>query len=64
MSEKQTTFFTVNCAGKIESTNQCELLHCFSSVSSFLPLVQAFCKHKIPAVLHRYLFTDGCLSLQ
>jgi hypothetical protein len=23
MSEKQTTFFTVNCAGKLESPNQC-----------------------------------------
>jgi hypothetical protein len=23
MSEKQTTFFTVNCAGIIESANQC-----------------------------------------
>jgi hypothetical protein len=26
MCEKQTTFFTVNCAGKIESPNQCEPL--------------------------------------
>jgi hypothetical protein len=23
MSEKQTTFFTVNCAGKLEFPNQC-----------------------------------------
>jgi hypothetical protein len=28
MSEKQTTFFTVNCAGKFESTNQCNSEMC------------------------------------
>jgi hypothetical protein len=27
MSEKQMTFFTVNCAEKLESLNQCYLLH-------------------------------------
>jgi hypothetical protein len=26
MSEKQTKIFTVNCAGKIESANQCKTL--------------------------------------
>jgi hypothetical protein len=27
MSEKQTTFFTINCAEKLESPNQCSALY-------------------------------------
>jgi hypothetical protein len=37
MSEKQTTFFTVNCAGKIDSVNQWYL--CFSVLNIHCSLI-------------------------
>jgi hypothetical protein len=64
MSEKQTTFFTVNCAGKFESANQCSwknLQSSLNTISNQFSLALVWLQQGILTMTPCLFYDSGCL---